>query len=74
MSPTQMKRSGILVVSLRGINQGFWSHLWCSSQSANIFSRQCVFKGALKEIYDNKKNALFSVLGSIFADLSSPVY
>ena len=59
MTPTQMERSGILVVSLRGIIQGFWSHLWCSSQSANIFSRQCVFTGALKEIYDNKKRSRF---------------
>ena len=25
-----VKRSGKLVVSLRGINKGFWSHLGCS--------------------------------------------
>ena len=34
---TQM---GLLVMSLRGVNFGFWSHLACSGQSANILSRQ----------------------------------
>ena len=28
------------VVSLRGVNFGFWSRLGCSGQSANILSRQ----------------------------------
>ena len=31
---------GMLVVSLRGINFGFWSHLGCSRQNAIIFSRE----------------------------------
>ena len=31
---------GGLVVSLRGVNFGFWSRLGCSGQSANILSRQ----------------------------------
>ena len=30
----------ILVVSLRGVNFGFWSHLGCSGQNAIIFSRE----------------------------------
>ena len=34
-----MKGVGMLVVSLRGINFGFWSHLGCSGQNAIIFSR-----------------------------------
>ena len=34
-----MKVVGILVVSLRGVNFGFWSHLGCSGQNAIIFSR-----------------------------------
>ena len=38
-----MKGAGILVVSLRGVNFGFWSHLGCSVQNAIIFS----FKGVL---------------------------
>ena len=35
-----MKQTGMLVVSLRGVNFGFWSRLRCSGQSANILSRQ----------------------------------
>ena len=35
-----MKHTGMLVVSLRGVNFGFWSRLGCSEQSANILSRQ----------------------------------
>ena len=33
-----MKGVRMLVVSLRGINFGFWSHLGCSGQNAIIFS------------------------------------
>ena len=33
-----MKVTGVLVVSLRGVNGGFWSHLGCSGQKANIFT------------------------------------
>ena len=35
-----MKQTRMLVVSLRGVNFGFWSRLECSGQSANILSRQ----------------------------------
>ena len=35
-----MKQTEMLVVSLRGVNFGFWSRLGCSGQSANILSRQ----------------------------------
>ncbi len=35
-----MKETGMLVVSLRGVNFGFWSHLEFSGQNASIFSRQ----------------------------------
>ena len=35
-----MKCVGMLVVSLRGVNFGFWSHLRCSGQNAIIFSRE----------------------------------
>ena len=34
----QMKGVGMLVVSLRGVNFGFWSHLGCSGQNVIIFS------------------------------------
>ena len=39
-STPNMKGVGMLVVSLRGVTFGFWSHLWCSGQSAIIFSRK----------------------------------
>ena len=35
-----VKGLGMLVVLLRGVNFGFWSHLWCSGQNAIIFSRE----------------------------------
>ena len=37
---SHMKQTGMLVVSLRGVNFGFLSRLGCSGQSANILSRQ----------------------------------
>ena len=35
---SHMKQTGMLVVSLRGINFGFWSRLGCSGQRTNILS------------------------------------
>ena len=35
-----VKGVGMLVVSLSGVNFGFWSHLGCSGQNAIIFSRE----------------------------------
>ena len=35
-----VKWVGMLVVSLKGVNFGFWSHLGCSGQNAIIFSRE----------------------------------
>ena len=35
-----MKGVGMLVVSLTGVNFGFWCHLGCSGQIAIIFSRE----------------------------------
>ena len=35
-----IKGVGMLVVSLRGLNFGVWSHLGCSGQNAIIFSRE----------------------------------
>ena len=36
---SHMKQTGMLVVSLRGVNFGFWSRLGCPAQSANILRR-----------------------------------
>ena len=33
-----MKGVGMLAISLRGVNFGFWSHLGCSGQNAIKFS------------------------------------
>ena len=35
-----IKGAGMLVVSITGVNFGFWSHLGCSGQNAIIFSRK----------------------------------
>ena len=40
-----MKGVGMLVVSLKGINLRFWSHLGCSGQNAIIFSREGLVQG-----------------------------
>ena len=44
-----MKQTGMLVVSLRGINFGFWSRLGCSLQSVNILSWQGLVWGSAKK-------------------------
>ena len=46
---SHMKQTGMLVVSLRGVNFGFWSRLGCSGQSANILSRQGLVLGSAKK-------------------------
>ena len=35
-----MKGVGVLVVSLRDVNFGFWSYLGCSGQNVIIFIRE----------------------------------
>ena len=44
-----MKQTGMLVVSLRGVNFGFWSRLECPGQGADILSRQGLAKGSAKK-------------------------
>ena len=51
---SHMEWTGILVVSLRGVNFGFWSHLGCSGQNVIIFSRQGLVKGCTEEITKRK--------------------
>ena len=46
-----MKGVGMLVVSLRGVNFGFWSHLGCSVQNAIIFSREGLHAKKYENIY-----------------------
>ena len=44
-----MKQTEMLVVSLRGVNFGFWSRLGCSGKSANILCRQGPVEGSAKK-------------------------
>ena len=53
---SHMKQTGMLVVSLRGVNFGFWSRLGCSGQSANILSRQGLVKGSANKQNYAKRN------------------
>ena len=46
-----MKVVGMLVVSLRGVNFGFWSHLGCTGQNAIIFSREGLHAKKYENIY-----------------------
>ena len=43
-----MESSGMPEVSLRGVNDGFWSHLGCSGQNATIFNSQGIFYGCTR--------------------------
>ena len=54
-----MKGTGMLVVSLRGVNFGFWSHLGCSGQNAIIFSHQGLVYGSTRR---NIKIYIFNFL------------
>ena len=47
---SRMKGTGILVVSLRGVNFGFWSRLGCSGQNVISFSRQGLVRVARGEM------------------------
>ena len=45
-----MKGAGMLVVSLRGVNFGFWSHLGCFGKNT-IITVKASFRGAREEMY-----------------------
>ena len=45
-----MKGVGMLVVSLRGINFGFWSHLGCSGQTPSYLAVKVSFRVAREKI------------------------
>ena len=57
-----MKWTGMLVVSLRDVNFGFWSHLVCSGQNVIIFSHQLRFRLRLHaKKLQKRKNTLLGV-------------
>ena len=43
-----MKGAGMLVVWLRGVNFGFWSHLGCSGKNAVLFSPEGLVEGCTR--------------------------
>ena len=43
-----MKWAEMLVVSFRGVNFGFWSHIGCSEQNATKFSCQGLMYGCTR--------------------------
>ena len=53
-----MNGAGMLFLSIRGVNFGFWSHLGCSVQNAIIFSRKGLFKGCTRR--NIKKLCIFN--------------
>ena len=55
-----MKQTGMLVVSLRGVNFGFWSRLGCSGQSADILSRQDLASAKKQRITQRETEVKFS--------------
>ena len=42
---SHMEWTGMLILSLRGVNFGFWFRLGCSGQNVIIFSNQGLVKG-----------------------------
>ena len=56
---SHMKRAGMLVVSIRGVNLRFWSRLGCSGQNATIFSLKVSSRVALEEILKKIRNLQF---------------
>ena len=49
---SHIKGGGMLVLSLRGVNFGFWSHLGCFGQNAIMCSRENLLRVAREEIYN----------------------
>ena len=47
---SHIKRGGMFIVSLRGVNFGFWSHLGCFGHTAIICSRENLLRVAREEI------------------------
>ena len=61
-----MKQTGMLIVSLRGVNFGFWSRLGCCGHSTNILSRKETQNYAKR----NNSNFLFNLFFCICVFLS----
>ena len=65
-----MKQTGMLVVSLRGVNFGFWSRLGCSGQSANILKVSFRVSRRNTELREEKQKSNFHFSSFFFFKLS----
>ena len=52
---SHMKWTGMLVVSLRGVNFGFWSRLGCLGKMSLFLAVKVLFRVAREEITKKKK-------------------
>ena len=66
---TQMKGAEMLVVSLRGVNFGFWSHLGCSGPLSGLHAKKYFKKLYIFNLFysfdswnQNSKWSLFGVI------------
>ena len=64
-----LKQTGMLVVSLRSVNFGFWSRLGCSGQSAKVSFRVPRKNTELRE-EKQKSNFLFNLFLGVKISLS----
>ena len=55
-----MKGTGMVVVSFRGVNCRFWSHVGCSGQKANSFTHAVSLRAVREEISIYKKTQTLS--------------
>ena len=59
-----MKGTGILVVSRRGVNFKFWSHLKCSARTPSYMYVAVKVSKKYKNVYLYVSNKLWSLLGA----------
>ena len=58
-----MKQTGILVVSLRGVNFGFWSRLGCSGKALIFYAAKVSFRVPRRntELREGKQKSNFNL-------------
>ena len=63
---SHMKQTGMLVVSLRGVNFGFWSRLGCSGQAPIFYAAKVSFRVPRRNTElreeEQKSNFLFNLI------------
>ena len=66
---SHIKRGGLLVVSLRGVNLGFWSHLGCFGQNVYIYT--FIFQHEVKVSLPSLKVAVFFLFFCVMDNMVS---